>query len=204
MSSASRICQGSEEIGEFEKAFGAKLGLSPEATAGFFLIEVPSDERLAEVVVDLKEVMTSDAETLRDWFSNRAVMVCPLVTGADTHTMDSGREVFGCYGHVPVMEALIRNTSVRLPRVSQRSLIPLAGAICGALIVVAPARPWRRRKSVVVGFVSFCVLSAIIAWQYQLLLNPLLAFVGLLFALLVAAGGQRALVKSITGYRRNG
>lgn len=199
----SRVCRGTEEIGEFEKAFGADLGLSPEDTAGFFLIKVPPEDALARITTDYEEVMAADEETLQEKFSNKAVMICPLVKGHDTWPLDSGREVFGCYGQVPVVEALIRNASVRLPLLNQRRYIPLAGALVGALIVVAPAKRGRRRKSVAVGFGLFCAISALIVWQYELLLNPLLALVGILSALLVAAGAQRVLIKSITGYRRH-
>lgn len=145
----------------------APYGLGAGDAIGTYLVDIPGNEVLASATLKYQDVLAADAARLRDWFAGKALIIADVRANADPRRKHpDGRTLQACYSHVVGLESLLRQTSVRRPRLVGEWIIPLGGAIVGALIGLGVHAGWRRRIACIV------VVAAVLAttvWAYRTL-----------------------------------
>ena len=104
-------------------------------------------EDWADRIIPYHQVLSADADQLREWFDGRAVMVGQMLPNRDEHALAGGQSVFGCQVQAQALDTLLRRD---FPGLFTREEISLriviwcltAGLLAGAIPL--GGRFWRR------------------------------------------------------------
>lgn len=96
-------------------------------------------------VVSYARVFEASESQLRDWFTNKAVVIGTMIPGIDQHRTHGGDRIFGCQVHALALEALLSRQFIST--LGWRELVwrTLAWALLGAVLVSPVAVPTRLR-----------------------------------------------------------
>jgi hypothetical protein len=139
--------------------------------------------------ISVEQVLASDAEQLKAWFDDRAIVIGHMRRGIDDHTRKDGEQVFGCQLHAEAIDQLLAN--IQHSRFYRRDLAMRNVFWCGVAVLVVSAqgrRKWRSLRWVMLIcsllFVGGVVLGgeAGIHIRQRWLLELLIATSGLLTA----------------------
>ncbi len=155
---------------------------SNDQIAYYFLESVLGDDVLSASTLDYCDVLTANADQMREMFAGRIALIADRRGGANFPTPD-GRMVWGTYAHAQAMDMLLGDVIVRDPQKSLAwgltAMVALGGGFLGW--VLHGRLVWRA----VVLMVSSAVmlgLGFIAVWYARILYNPLLAVIALLLS----------------------
>lgn len=169
------------------------FGLKRGDKVAYFWLDMPPDSVLEASTVPYESVFAADEGDLRTWFAGKVAVVGDLRTGIDRYDHPDGRSLGGCQGHAVGIDALLRQISIRRPKLVVASGVTTAGAALGCLVaLIAPARPLRRTGILALLTVT-AVFGSIMAYgQLHYLFNPFIAVAALVAACELSALVNRA------------
>ncbi len=167
------------------------LGLQAADLLGYYEFTVPAGERLAASTLDYQQVLDLNEAALARHFEDTVVVIGD--SRSDRVTLPDGREVAGVQLQASAISALLPLTSIRRPRLPGEYITHLLAAVAGALIgLLAPAQ-WPRRLSLLVGAAAVTVgICWAVLRQWDYLISPLVAIVGLVLGAELAAVVRRS------------
>jgi serine/threonine protein kinase len=170
-------------------------GYRPEDTLGMFLVHpIPSKHDFDKATIPYRDVLLAkETKVLRQWFADKVVIIGDIrAEGEDNVTCNGGPSLPGCYLIAAGTDALIRNRHIMYPRFAGERYVAIAGATAGFLCgwVLLGRTRWRVVSLLICTGVILLV-SLIVFWKHQYVINPLFPASAAWIASELTAGLQR-------------
>lgn len=149
--------------------------------------------------IPYENVLTAAVPQLRQWFTNKVVMIAQRRPGIDMHRIYGDEWIAGCIVHAQALKALLENTPAGRQSTGFRFMNCLLWTLAaGVYVTVAAVRQWRTLRLatwVCAGLmlIGLCIpllarMYAVDLWQLQLAIS---------LSSLLVAGGAMYLLKAI-------
>ena len=122
-------------------------------------VRVDEAPQWAGRAIPVEQVLAADADQLRGWFGDHAVVIGQMMPGADWHALASGQHVFGCEVQAAALENLL--SQVQIARLTPGMVVlRVCGwcAVAALLVSLIPTRATRSpRLGLAIGLSSFAL-----------------------------------------------
>jgi CHASE2 domain-containing sensor protein len=122
-------------------------------------VRVDEAPQWAGRAIPVEQVLAADADQLRGWFGDHAVVIGQMMPGADWHALASGQHVFGCEVQAAALENLL--SQVQIARLTPGMVVlRVCGwcAVAALLVSLIPTRATRSpRLALAIGLSSFAL-----------------------------------------------
>ncbi len=153
-----------------ERRYGVRAG----DVVGDLRLPPISDAAMAASTLDFGEVLRGDSTDRHDSFAGRVVVIGNLRSNAgDRFRYPDGRTVSGVYGQAVAIDALLRESWVRLSPFAERWSLGLVGALVGLCIALRAGGRWVRGGAVLaIAAVGFLLVACGACYLAQWVINP--------------------------------
>ena len=122
-------------------------------------VRVDEAPQWAGRAIPVEQVLAADADQLRGWFGDHAVVIGQMMPGVDWHALASGEHVFGCEVQAAAVDNLL--TQVQISRLTPGMVVLRVCGWCAVAALLASLVPtratWSPRLALAIGLLSFAL-----------------------------------------------